>query len=313
MDTMMPLYVKKAKTSLRAGFFIGIILLFSSCAVSSSVRKDDRGNVFEDLPAGALVYASIDVKSSKELLDDVLSRYRLKQKTVKTFLDMTDRAVIAAYPARTESGGIMERRFLMVGYGKKYPAGILSFSFFFDPAWHKIKSITGKKYWRSSKNNISLFIQKNRAHISDADPFFDEDSVAAPEIFTYFSEGSCISAWLTDMSPVNNALEQIDLPIMIPATAIFAAIFPHEEAWQIRFRVETPSQAHARGLLSVLSMARNALSGTYGSYIRGNMDFLRLLLSEPPQVDGSALVLKSPPLSQSALAGLIAPLAIYLK
>jgi hypothetical protein len=251
------------------------------------------------------------------LLNDVLARYNLKTKTIKTFIDMTDRAVIAAYPARTEGGGIMERRFLMVGYGKKYPAGLLSFSFFFDPAWRKIKSITGKKYWRSSKNNISLFIQKDRAHISDADPFFVEDSVMAPEIFTYFSEGSCISAWLTDMSPINKALERIDLPITIPATAILAAVFPHEEDWQITFRVETPTQAQARGLLAVLSMARNALSGglseTYGSNIRGDMDFLRLLLSEPPQIDGSTLVLKSPPLSQSALAGLIAQLSIYLK
>ncbi|MDR1362602.1 MAG: hypothetical protein LBJ35_00930, partial [Spirochaetaceae bacterium] len=184
-------------------------------------------------------------------------------------------------------------------------------SFFFDPAWKKEKSITGGKYWRSSKNNVSLFMQKNRTHISDADPFFTEDAAETPENFALFSDGSCVSAWLTGIGLVNRALERINLPITIPATALFAAVFPLGDDWRIAFRLETPAPAQARGLVSVLSMARGALAG---NYIRGDgMEFLRLLLSEPPEVDGSAIVLKSPPLPQSVLSGLITSLSIYLK
>jgi hypothetical protein len=294
-----------------AGFFIGAILLLNSCAAPGGVKKyDSVGNEFKDLPAGALVYINVDVKAANKLVDDILARYKLKTKTVKTFIDMTDRAVIASYPAWKEGGEMMKRRFSMVGYGKKYPAGLSSFPLFFDPAWSKTKSVTGKKYWRSSKNNISLFMQKDRVYISDSDPFFIEDSAIAPESFTYFSEGSCISAWLTDITPINKSLERMDLPITIPATALFAAIFPYEEDWRIVFRIETPTQVQARGLVSVLSMVRTALSR---NYVNGDMDFLRMLLSESPVVDGSGLVLTSSPLPQSALAGLIAPLSIYLK
>ncbi|MDR2659257.1 MAG: hypothetical protein LBC27_04630 [Spirochaetaceae bacterium] len=293
--------------------FIKLILLFSACATSKGAQDGVViHNIFADMPPGALLYARIDVEPSRKLVDEVLTYYKLNVKTIKTFFDRTNEVVIAVYNGQTKVAEAPERRFLLIGYGNNYPAGLSSFSFFFNPAWRKIKSITGKKYWKSSKNGLSLFMQKNKTHISDTDPFFIEDNVEAPESFTVFSEGSCISAWLTNISPLNKALERIDMPITIPANAVFIAAFQQGENWSLVLRVETPGTAQARGLVSVLSMLRAALAGNYIRDERAAA-FARLLLSEPPQIDGAAFVLKSPPLSQTELAGLIASLLIYLK
>lgn len=291
-------------------YFIGLIpLLFASCASLDGAGKG--GSVrseFADLPAGALLYISIDTTVAKELAGTLLARYKLNAKTMRTFFNMTNRIAAAVYPERTEEPE--NRRFLLIGYGKNYPSSLSAFSFFFDPAWKRTKSVTGGKYWRSSKNRLSLFIQKNKARISDADPFFAEDAAETPESFTLFSEGASVSAWLTRIEPINRALARIDLPVTIPATALFAAVFPHGKDWVIAFRMETPSPAQARGLVSVLSMVRNALAG---NYIRGDTTILRLLLSEPPSIDDSAIILKSPPLPHETLAGLIDSLSIYLR
>jgi hypothetical protein len=302
----------------RAVLAAGILLVLASCASTSPAGKDEADtNLFADLPAGALAYIRVDVGPSRTLLDRFLTRYRLNTKTVKTFFDRTDTAVAAIYPAPAGSpaespGEEAARRFLLAGYGKNYPAALSSFSFFFSPDWKKTKSVTGKKYWRSTKNRVSLFMQKNRALISDADPFFTEDSADTPENFRPFSAETNLSAWITTPDFLNNALLRMDIPITIPATALFIGASRHEEDWEAIFRLETPGQAQARGLVSVLTLVRNALDN---GYIRDPKmaEFVRLLLSEMPYVDGTALVLKCPAIPEDTLAGLIASFSIQFQ
>jgi hypothetical protein len=302
-----------APQTIRAALAAGILLVFASCASTSAVRKDETAiNPFADLPAGALAYIRVDVSPSRTLLDRFLTRYRLNTKTVKTFFDRTDTAVAAIYPAQAESPGEdAARRFLLAGYGKNYPAALSSFSLFFSPAWKKTKSVTGKKFWRSTKNRVSLFMQKNRALISDGDPFFTGDGAETPENFRQFSAETDLSAWITTPDFLNNALMRMDIPITIPATALFIGASRHEEDWEAVFRLETPGQAQARGLVSVLTLVRNALDG---GYIRDPKmaELVRLLLSEMPYLDGTALVLKCPAIPEDTLAGLIASFSIQL-
>ena len=305
-------FFKIARRTVRSACTGGILLLFAACASTDAVKKDEAaGNVFADLPADALAYVWIDVKPSMGLLDNILTRYRLGTKTVKSFFDRTDTAVAAVYPASAGNLDFGSRRFLMAGYGKNYPALISSLSLFFDPGWKKTKSITGRKYWRSEKNRVSLFMQKNKSLVSDADPFFIEDSAETPENFYLSGRDADVSAWITKLDFLNNALARMDIPITVPATALFVNASRREEGWEVVFRLETPGQAQARGLVSALTLVRNALAGGYIKDPRAAA-FAGLLLSEPPSVDGNALILKCPAISEDALAGLIASFSIQL-
>jgi hypothetical protein len=297
----------------RVIWFIVAVLLSASCAVSGGGKKDAARwrNDFADLPADAPVYVSVDTVRSRTLLDNILVEHGLNGKTVKAFFDKTERAAAALYP-RIDGRASPDRAFLLACYGHAYPAFLSSLSFFFSRSWKQVRSVTGKKYWHSSKNRISLYMRRDRAYISDADPFFAEESTAPPDNFACFSDGARVSVWLRDASLLNNALARIDIPVMVPATAIFIAAFEIEGYWQAAFRVETPSETQARGLVILLSMVSSALSSGRITAVPGG-ELARLLLSETPSLEGSALTLKSPRMTQAEIARLIALLSIYLK
>jgi hypothetical protein len=292
---------------------VASVILLAACAGRAGVRENlDGENRFAGLPADAAVYVTADVEHSRELLDDVLAFSGFGGKTVKAFLDKTLKVSMALYlrmDGTERAGG--GRTFVLAGSGRNYPAAASSFSFFFSPSWKKIRSVTGKKYWRSSKNRISLSIKRDKAYISDGDPFFDGNYAEPPAGFTLFSGGSRVSAWITDMSPLNSALERIDIPITVPADNLYIAAFEDENGWQAVFRMETPSAAQARGLVSVLSMARSALARGYITDAAA-ASFVRLLLPEAPLVDGSAIILKSPVMARGEFAALIAALRANL-
>jgi hypothetical protein len=279
-------------------------VLLAACAGQGSVREDlVAGSEFAGLPADAQAYVTVDVERSRELLDDVLAVSGLGGKTVKTFLDKTFSASAALYFRADRSG----RTYLLASSGRNYPAAASDFSFFFSPSWKKTRSATGKKYWHSVKSRISLSIQRNKAYISDGDPFFDGNDAVPPAGFKLFSGGSPLSAWITDMSPLNKTLERLDIPVTVPADALYMAAFEKENGWQAVFRMETPSAAQARGLVSVLSMVRAASARGYIKDATA-IKFVSLLLSETPSVDGAALILKSPVMAQAEFAALIASL-----
>ncbi|MDR2343778.1 MAG: hypothetical protein LBD86_04515 [Spirochaetaceae bacterium] len=301
-----------ARCAFIAACVAGLLLSFVSCASTGAVKKDVKtGNEFAELPPGALTYIRFDVKPSRGLLDGFLTRHRLNTKTLKTFFDRTDTAVAAVYPKLAGESGTGTRRFLLAAYGKNYPAALSSFSLFFNPAWKKTRSVTGKKYWRSPKNGVSLFMQRDKARISDADPFFIEDGVETPVIFRIFSADADVSAWITKPDFLDKALARMDIPITIPATGLFISASAHEKGWKVDFRLETPGRAQARGLVSVLALVKNALDRAYIKDA-GIAALARLLLSEPPSVDDNALILRCPAIPEATLAGLIASFSIQL-
>jgi hypothetical protein len=292
---------------------LGLIFLLSACASFSGARRGAPArHEFLDLPAGALAYIWIDVIPSRELLDDILNQNRLNTKTVKTFLGKTNTAVLALYPPGRSAAGSGERSFLLIGYGGNYPVFLSSVAMTFDPAWKKKKSPAGKKYWTSKKTRLSFFMQKEETYISDGELFFDRGDAEPPASFGVFNEGAQMAAWITDISPLNNALARMDIPVTIPADALFIAGFRHGEDWQAVFRMETPSPAQARGLLSMLLLLRKALDGNYIKDANA-ANFARFLLSESPELDGRAIILKSPPITRARLAGLTELLSVYLK
>jgi hypothetical protein len=296
---------------------LGVGFSLAACAGSSGVRRGvSARHEFLDLPAGALAYIWVDTVPSRDLLNDILSQNKLNTKTVKTFLDKTSTVGLAVYPPGSSGNGGGERRFLLIARGGNYPVFLSSVSMALDPAWSKKKSPTGKKagkkYWASKKNRLSFFMQKDETYISDGELLFDWEGAESPDSFWVFNEGAQMAAWITDISLLNNALARMDIPVTIPADAIFIAGFRHGEDWQIVFRIETPGAVQARGLYSILSLLRGAFDEIHIKDANAAM-IVRLLLSEPPELDGRAIILKSPPVTGARLAGLTELLSVYLK
>jgi hypothetical protein len=283
-------------------------LLFVSCATTGVKNVGLFRGPFDELPPDALAYVRLDVTSTRTLVDGILEPTRLNTESVKRFLDRTDTAAFAVFPAGAE------RHFMLAAHGENYPAAASSFSFILRPAWKKTASATtGRRYWRNEKGRFSLVMSRDTAYISDADPFFSGARPVPPDSFAPFSKWAVASVWVRDTAFIDTALARADIPITIPATGLFIALFRHADGWLLALRLETPSAAQAKGLTSMLAMLRTSLRNGAVRLGPETAALANLLLSEPPQTDGPAIVFQSPPLGDGELAGLIALLPLSFK
>lgn len=282
-------------------------LLFVSCATTGVRDAGAFRGGFDGLPADALAYVRLDVKSTRSLLNGVLARNGLNTKAVKEFLDKTDTAAAAVFPLGAE------RRFLLAADGKNYPVAASSFSFAFSPAWKKIASATGRRYWRNEARRLSLVLSGGSAYISDADPFFPGPRAVPPDSFAPFAASADASVWVRDTSFIDTALAVADVPITIQATGLFIALFRQTDGWRLALRLEMPSAAQANGLAAVLTMLRTSLRDGAVKLGPEAATFAKLLLSEPPQADGSAIVFQSPHMGDGEFYGLTELLPLNFK
>jgi hypothetical protein len=283
------------------------VLLFVSCATTGVRDAGAFRGGFDGFPADALAYIRLDVKSTRKLMDGVLARNGLNTEAVKKFLDKTDTAAAAVFPLGAE------RRFLLAANGKNYPAAASSFSFAFSPAWNKTASATGRRYWRNEARQLSLVLSSGSAYISDADPFFTGPRAVPPDSFAPFAALADASVWVRDTSFIDTALAVADVPITIPSTGLFIALFRQTDGWRLTLRLEMPSVAQAKGLAAVLTMLRTSLRNGAVKLGPEAATFANLLLSEPPQTDSSAIVFQSSHLGDGELSGLIALLPLNFK
>jgi hypothetical protein len=282
-------------------------LLFVSCATTGVRDAGAFHGGFDGFPADALAYIRIDVKSTRKLMDGVLARNGLNTEAVKKFLDKTDTVAAAVFPLDAE------RRFLLAADGKNYPAAASSFSFAFSPAWKKIASATGRRYWRNEAKRLSLVLSSGNAYISDADPFFTGPRAVPPDSFAPFAALADASVWVWDTSFIDTALAVANVPITIPSTGLFIALFRQTDGWRLALRLEMPSAAQAKGLAAVLTMLRTSLRNGAVKLDPEVATFANLLLSEPPQADGSAIVFQNPHLGDGELYGLTELLPLNFK
>ena len=297
----------------------GVLLLFSfllffSCKTTPQFPDpvlDGAGHI--PLEPGALAYVFAGAKAARPILERIPLR-EMDENQKKQLLDMTRSFAAGLYPP--ESG----RRFQLTAWGK-YPGGGAGMALGMSRDWKKTRSLSGGfPYWYSSRNGISLAVGADQAFVSASrdgtpgDPFTAPPGIEVPEGFAEFSRASALSLWLEQGGTViGRFLEQLQIPLQIPAEQIFAAIFPLGEDSQyqalIQMRFESPSQA--RALAAVFSLARALLGDPKGASGEGVQALGALLFANPPAQDGSKLNLKTAALGETEIALLFSLFSVY--
>jgi hypothetical protein len=237
-------------------------------------------------------------------------------------LDRTRFVAAAYYPRGTKQPG--ERSFIAAGRGS-YPSGMAGFSFATSSAWKKTKSAAGNRYWSSGEYSLSVALGADLALVSDGDPFSASPPVRPPEDFGGFREGKPLAGWLPDpQNSVNRFLETLQVPIRVPAEEFYfslqnapeAAGAGSSEAWEMGFRVGTPTEQHARGLATLISMARIFAPPPAGAgkAPEGALDparIMELLFYRLPEQEGRWMVLRSGPMEAGEIALLFSAFSVY--
>ncbi|GHU59509.1 hypothetical protein FACS189444_4920 [Spirochaetia bacterium] len=286
------------------------ILGFASCTSSPAPIAVDE-DVFPLDPGGS-VYLTIDVTRARPLLD-LLSFGGMTGKDAAQMLDMTWSAVAAVYP----EGG--ERSYLVSAAGK-YPAASAGMSFTFSPAWKKVRSPTGLRYWRSAKDNLSVLLEGNRARVSDGDPIAGTPGVTAPAALADIRRGAVLAGWLDDVeTPINRFMEFLGLPLQIPADQVIFGVYESpvedeaaEQRYEAALRIETPSVSQAIALRSMIAMVRLFMAGA--ADLNSSPAALgAVLFANPPVQDDTALILHTGSMDSRSIALLFNLFSVYSK
>ena len=300
--------------------------LFLSCATRPPVVEPGPGGEFAALDGGGMAYFTVDVPGARPILD--LAQFEgIRGRQAVEILDLTDTAVGAVYapeggetapvvPARKEAGP-SSRRYLIAALGK-YPAGRAGFAFTFSAEWKKLKSPAGKRYWYSRREDIALVLDARSALVSNADPYPRSAAVEIPGAFPQFRDNAVLAGWLRSPAvPLNRFMAQLNIPIQIPADLLIFAVYPAEGESSIeegeeekRFytagvRLETQSPSQAKALASMLSLVRLFAADT------PLPPAMAALLTNLPEVDGTALILSTGALEPGAIALLFNMFSVY--
>jgi hypothetical protein len=222
-------------------------------------------------------------------------------------LDATTAAAAAVYP-QGES-----RRYLLAAQGR-YPKGRANFSFTLSRDWKKAVSQKGKKYWRSKRQGISVFIDASSALVSDGDPYSLRGGVLAPQGYAELRQGAVIAGWLENAGPlINGVLASMEIPIQIPADQILFGIYPSQAlTYGGTLRLETPSASQARALVTMISMMRLFADQAGAPELEGAPGLvMELLLANPPVQDGSSLIITTNPMTAERIALLFTMFSVY--
>ncbi|GHV74928.1 hypothetical protein AGMMS49940_22300 [Spirochaetia bacterium] len=301
--------------------FVSLVVTFlSSCASAPKVNVPAAsGGEFAALAPGAQVYFYADVTRALPILAQV-SLTNVNMKQTLGLLEKVDFLSGAVYPkgqTRNMLFHAWRRR------GRIPGGGLLALS----NQWKKTASSTGAYYWHSSAYGLSVSIQKTQVFVSDGDPFIDGPPITAPEKLAELRQiedlPELVSGWLENAGiPVNNFLSTLGLPVRIPLERILFAI--HELAdpanqgssnqgslYEASLRIETQNASQARALTSILALIRGITEGAAPGADQDFLGILRPLLANPPEQDGSDLLIRTGPLSAEAIALLLNRFAAF--
>jgi hypothetical protein len=284
-----------------------LALFFVSCATAPRVAEVLPGSAdFSVLPGGASVYLWADVKETRPLLE-ALSIGGLDGSGAAEILERTDSAAAAFYP---EGAG---RRFFLAGWGS-YPPLRAGISMTFSRDWKKLKSPTGKRYWYSQSSRIGAAVGSKLAYAADGDPFAASDGAAEiPGGFEEFRRGCVLAGWIPEpREPINRFAAAAEIPIQFPAEAFFfgaARARGSGDAWEMVFRIRTPSAVQARALTALFAMARIFITGQADG---GNSaEFLPELFANPPVQEEQDIIFRSAVMDTEKTALLFNTFAVY--
>jgi hypothetical protein len=272
-----------------------------------------------------MAYLTVDVPAARPILD-LVSFGGAKGMSGAGFpsaiLDRTETAVAAVYPPGSGCG------FLLAAEGR-FPAARAGLSFAFSPSWKKVSSPGGKRYWRSSREGLSVSLDSRSARVSDGDPYGAAGGVTPPDSFGHIRRGAALAGWIEDAAvPLNRFLENLGIPMRIPAERVVFGVYPLPAAlpgipdsdgnggagdsrYEAVLRIETQSSAQARGLIAMISLIRLFLDGWKDAGPDTPAAPVIALLANPPEQEDTALILRSAGMESGSIALLFGFFSVY--
>jgi hypothetical protein len=267
------------------------------------------------LESGALVYALIDAKRSRPILD-LLPIPGVSDNQAGLVLDRTDSVALALHSRDSE------RQLQAAAWGNISPSlGRLMFGL--NKEWKKMSCSLGHPYWYSQSNAVSVALGMRQAFVSRSAggtaPCTHSSGTELPDGFREFSRGSLMSCWIDKPGPtVNRYFKELGIPLSIPAEYLFASVFPaqntspntaDEGLYDALLYIQTATANQARSLMRILSLSR-MVSG-YFSVSGALKPVIELFLSGEPVQDDKTVLIKSKPLSARDIALLIEAISVY--
>jgi hypothetical protein len=273
--------------------FPWLIFLFLSCqSMPEAPNVSLTDVVILPLENNALVYFIVNAKEARSILN-ILPIVELNDNYTRQILDRTSFFAAALFPK--ESG----RRFQIVAEGN-YPRFQAAFAMTFNRNWKKRRTSSGFEYWYSPSNGISILLGNSYAYAAASqtneplEPFTPPPGVQIPEGFKEFSRNSPLSCWITNPSLLlNRMFEELSARSV---KNLFFSLFPaSEEQYETVIRLQFENPSHARAMAVILSL----VSGF-------SFDVLvSAFLTNTPVVNGSAVDIKSAPLSENEIKTLL--------
>jgi hypothetical protein len=314
-------------------FLLSAVLISCAPSPKAGPEREDGSPDFSVLPPGAALYLWTDIAHARPLLE-VLSFEGISGGDVSQIMDRTDTVLAAFYPEGAA------RRFFLVGWGN-YPSFGAGFFMSFSRDWKRVKSVTGNRYWHSSRNNLGIAIGPRLAFVSDGDPFSPGSGVnPAPSGFEELRRSCVLSGWLNDPSvSINRFISGIGIPLRIPAEDFFfgAVRLPADynpanntvdsnqpdaepagqAPWELVFKIRASSASQARSFAALISTARLFMqrgagpAGTPDGASIGPQEAVELLFANPPEQDGAFITLRMSPLDRNRIALLFSMFSLY--
>jgi hypothetical protein len=301
------------------------IILLVSCATKPGLLIPEGEEVFSLLPDGGRFYLWADAVQGRPLLER-LSFPGLGDRNSAQIMDSTSALAAAVFPAG------QGRSFYLAATGN-FPSSRAKLSLRMNRDWEMQRSGNGNSYWYSERDRLALALGSKLALVSDSDPFDFSQKETPPPSFIEFHRGLALAGWLPSPSgSINNFLQGLGVPMQIPAEEFFFGALrlpltpsPADELageltdelagefWEIVLKIKTPSEAQARSLLSLFSMARLFLQppslGPTDDF--GLPELAAMLFAASPQQDGEFLTFRAGPYSESDMALLLSTFSVY--
>jgi hypothetical protein len=286
--------------------------------ISDSLPKDSG---FLPLDPGGVAYIIADVPNARPFLEQ-FDYIQTNDKYFRQMLDRTHSVAAAVYfPGN-------ERHYQLVAWGR-YPASSAKMALGASKDWQKLRSEEhGVPFWFSPTSRISIAVQQRELFVSVAagdvpiEPFPSRRTegnppatvmgVAIPDGFGEFSMGSIASCWLENPATlINYQLQQLNIPIEIPAKQLFLKIAlandestvamrsDEEPHYTVSINIEVPNVSQARALIAMLTLARGFFSPDPA--VEGSAMLGAILFSNPPKQDGKNLILGTNAMSASEI------------
>ncbi|MCL2067004.1 MAG: hypothetical protein FWG99_06030 [Treponema sp.] len=300
---------------MKKNFPLLFLALFLSCKTAPPVPDADAAS-YIPLEGGALAYIFADVKNARPILE-LLPIAEMQNKQTRQILDKTQTAVAAFYPP--ESG----RRFQLAAQGN-YPGFRAGLAFGMSKYWKKCRSDAGYSFWYSAAHKLSILLNSKQAFVTawvddtGGDPAAPAPGIEAPQGLAEFRNGAVLSCWLEKPGArINFALEEMGIPVQLPAQHIFISLFPAEEQkYEAIIKIRTPNANQARSLVTIISLARSFITpAAPAEDDQESADvfpvLISVLFSNPPALDGRDVNIKTSALTEKEISLLFNLFSIY--